>query len=76
MNDSEAVVPVTWQAMPGLEGAEQGRGKMQQHDTSPTNRLRRLVQTRMSERSSESAECVKGRAQQPQERHRPAVWAC
>ena len=43
MNDSEAVVPVTWQAMPGLEGAGQGRGKTLQHDTSPPNRLRKLV---------------------------------
>jgi|GEM_PF-6534978 len=31
MGDFEAVVPVTWQAMPGLEGAEQGRGKTLQH---------------------------------------------
>ena len=62
MGDFEVVVPVTWQAMPGLEGAEQGRGKTLQRDTSPTNRLRKLVQTRMSDRSTESAECVKGRA--------------
>ena len=76
MGDSVAVVPVTWQAMPGPEGAEQGHGKTLQHDTSPPNRLRKLVQTRISDRSTESAERVKGRTQESQGRHRPAVWAC
>ena len=75
MGDSVAVVPVTWRAMPGIEGAEQGRGKTLQHDFA----LEQVAQVGInpkSDRSTESAERVKGRTQEPQERHRPAVWAC